>query len=44
MDIGFVKKYLQENLSFSDEKIDKIRKYVNLLLIFNKKFLVDRFN
>ena len=24
MDIVFVKKYLQENLGFSDEKIDKI--------------------
>ena len=38
MDIALVKKYLKENLSFSDEKIDKIRKYVNLLLIFNKKY------
>ena len=38
MDIGFVKKYLQENLGFSDEKIDKIRKYIDLLLIFNKKY------
>ncbi len=38
MNTGSVKKYLQENLSFSDEKIDKIRKYVNLLLIFNKKY------
>ena len=38
MDIVFVKKYLHENLSFSKEKIDKIRKYVDLLLIFNKKY------
>ena len=38
MDIVFVKRYLQENLSFSDEKIDKIRKYIDLLLIFNKKY------
>ena len=38
MDIGFVKKYLQKNLGFSDEKIDKISKYNNLLLIFNKKY------
>ena len=38
MDIGFVKKYLQENLGFSDEKIDKIKKYIDLLLIFNKKY------
>ena len=34
----FVKKYLRENLSFSDEKIDKINKYIDLLLIFNKKY------
>ena len=38
MDNVFVKKYLKENLGFSDEKILKIRKYVNLLLIFNKKY------
>ena len=38
MDIAFVKKYLQENLGFSDEKIDKISKYIDLLLIFNKKY------
>tara|TARA_B100001564_G_scaffold193560_1_gene162701 strand:+ start:959 stop:1582 length:624 start_codon:yes stop_codon:yes gene_type:complete len=38
MDIVFVKKYLQENLRFSDEKIDKISKYINLLLNFNKKY------
>ena len=38
MDIVFVKKYLKENLSFSDEKIDKINKYIDLLLIFNKKY------
>ena len=38
MDNVFVKKYLQENLGFSDEKIDKIRKYIDLLLIFNKKY------
>ena len=38
MDISFVKKYLQENLGFSDVKIDKLEKYVDLLLIFNKKY------
>jgi len=38
MDILFVKKYLQENLGFSDEKIHKIHKYIDLLLIFNKKY------
>ena len=38
MDTVFVTKYLKENLGFSDEKILKIRKYVNLLLIFNKKY------
>ena len=38
MDIVFVKKYLQENLGFSDEKIEKVRKYIDLLLIFNKKY------
>ena len=38
MDIVLVKKYLKENLSFSDEKIDKISKYIDLLLIFNKKY------
>ncbi len=38
MDIVFVKKYLQENLGFSDEKIHKIHKYIDLLLIFNKKY------
>ena len=38
MDIAFVKKYLQENLGFTDEKIDKIHKYIDLLLIFNKKY------
>ena len=38
MDIAFVKKYLQENIAFSDEKIDKIRKYIDLLLIFNRKY------
>ena len=38
MDIAFVKKYLQENFGFTDEKIDKIRKYIDLLLIFNKKY------
>ena len=36
MDIDFVKKYLHENLGFSDEKIDKISKFIDLLLIFNK--------
>ncbi len=38
MDIVFVKKYLQENLGFSNEKIDKTRKYIDLLLIYNKKY------
>ena len=38
MDIALVKKYLKENLSFSDKKIEKIRKYIDLLLIFNKKY------
>ena len=38
MDIVFVKKCLQENLGFSDEKINKIHKYIDLLLIFNKKY------
>ena len=38
MDIPFVKKYLQENLGFSDEKIEKICKYIDLLLNFNKKY------
>ena len=38
MDIAFVKKYLQENLGFSAEKVDKISKYIDLLLIFNKKY------
>ena len=38
MDIVFVKKYLQENLGFSEDKIHKIHKYIELLLIFNKKY------
>ena len=38
MDIGFVKKYLHENFGFSEEKIDKINKFIDLLLIFNKKY------
>ena len=38
MNIGFVKKYLQENLGFSGDKIDKISKYIDLLLVFNKKY------
>ena len=38
MKIGLVKKYLEENLGLSKEKIDKIRNYVDLLLIFNKKY------
>ena len=38
MDIVFVKKYLEKNLGFSDKKINKICKYVDLLLIFNKKY------
>ena len=43
MDIVFVKKYLRENLGFSDEKIDKISKYIDLLIIFNKKYnLISR--
>ena len=43
MKIGFVKKYLKANLCFSEDKIDKIGKYVDLLLIFNKKYnLISR--
>ena len=38
MDIVFVKRYLEENLSFSKERIEKISKYVDLLLIYNKKY------
>ena len=38
MDIVLVKKYLRENLGFSDKKIQKINKYIDLLLIFNKKY------
>ena len=38
MDIVFVKKYLQENLGFSEDKIHQIHKYIDLLLIFNKKY------
>ncbi len=38
MDIVFVKKYLEENLKFSKEKIQKISKYIDLLLIYNKKY------
>ena len=38
MKIDFVKKYLEGNLGLSKEKIDKIRNYVDLLLIFNKKY------
>ena len=38
MDIGFVKKYLHQNLGFSGEKIDKISIFIDLLLIFNKKY------
>ena len=38
MDIALVKKYLRENLGFSDKKIQKIHKYIDLLLIFNKKY------
>ena len=38
MDIGLVKKFLQKNLGFSQEKVDKISKYIDLLLIFNKKY------
>ena len=38
MDIVFIKKYLKENLGFSDKKIQKIYKYIDLLLIFNKKY------
>ena len=38
MDIVIIKKYLQKNLGFSDEKIKKIGKYIDLLLIFNKKY------
>ncbi len=32
------KKYLEENLGFSKEKIDKISLYLDLLLSFNKKY------
>ena len=43
MDIVLVKKYLRENLGFSDKKIQKIHKYIDLLLIFNKKYnLISR--
>ncbi len=38
MNIVFVKKYLKENLGFSKEKIDKIHKYIDLMLIFNKRY------
>ena len=38
MNIVFAKKYLKDNLGFSKEKIDKIHRYVDLLLIFNKKY------
>jgi len=38
MDIVLVKKYLRENLGLSDKKIQKIHKYIDLLLIFNKKY------
>ena len=38
MDIVFVKKYLRKNLGFSDKKIQKIHKYIDLLLVFNKKY------
>ena len=38
MDIVLVKKYLRENLGFSDKKIQRIHKYIDLLLIFNKKY------
>ncbi len=38
MDIVLVKKYLRENLGFSNKKIQKIHKYIDLLLIFNKKY------
>jgi len=38
MNIVSVKKYLEANLGFSIEKIDQIRQYIDLLLIFNKKY------
>jgi len=38
MDTFLVKKSLEKNFGFSNKKIDKISKYVDLLLIFNKKY------
>ena len=38
MDTFLVKKSLEKNFDFSNKKIDKISKYVDLLLIFNKKY------
>jgi len=38
MDTFLVKKSLKKNFGFSNKKIDKISKYVDLLLIFNKKY------
>ena len=38
MDIVFVKQYLEKNLGFSKEQIDKISNYIDSLLIFNKKY------
>ena len=38
MDIASIKKYLELNFGFSKEKILKIKEYVDLLIIFNKKY------
>ena len=38
MDIQSIKKYLELNLGFSKDKIDKIDEYLELLLNFNKKY------
>ena len=38
MDIQSIKKYLELNLGFTKDKIDKIDEYLELLLNFNKKY------
>jgi len=38
MDIASIKKYLELNFGFSKEKILKIKEYVDLLIISNKKY------
>ena len=38
MDIHSIKKYLELNLGFSKDKINKIDEYIELLLDFNKKY------